>query len=183
MCNGTSCSALLKKQKPLFELDTRSSKHTIMHKKIENPYTSTGIYNRQDGSPYRVFVREYIGKNKVKLDTKSSKYYDAQKEWASLQGNAAYATGRMKLLAESWKVFWIKTRLNLTQEAANTVMRKKNENCYTQMQHYTTVRMEVPSAEYVENYLAKETQLNLTQEAANTMMHRKNENHQNQNTA
>jgi len=50
------------------------------------------------------------------------------------------------------------------------------------MQHYTTVRMEVPSAEYVENYLAKETQLNLTQEAANTMMHRKNENHQNQNT-
>jgi hypothetical protein len=71
----------------------------------------------------------------------------------------------------------------LTQEAANTVMRKKNENCYTQMQHYTTVRMEVPSAEYVENYLAKETQLNLTQEAANTMMHRKNENHQNQNTA
>jgi hypothetical protein len=29
---------------------------------------------------YRVFVRKYIGKNKVKLDTKSSKYYDAQKE-------------------------------------------------------------------------------------------------------
>jgi hypothetical protein len=49
--------------------------------------------------------------------------------------------------------FWIKTRSNLTQEAANTVMRKKNENCYTQMQHYRTVRMEVPSAEYVENYL------------------------------
>jgi len=71
----------------------------------------------------------------------------------------------------------------LTQEAANTVMRKKNENCYTQMQHYTTVRMEVQSAEYVENYLTKERQLNLTQEAANTMMHRKSENHQNQNTA
>jgi hypothetical protein len=80
MCNGTSCSALLKKQKPLFELYTRSSKHTIMHKKNENHYTSTGIYSRQDGSPYRVFVRKYIGKNKVKLDTKSSKYYDAQKE-------------------------------------------------------------------------------------------------------
>jgi hypothetical protein len=43
--------------------------------------------------------------------------------------------------------------------------------------------MEVPSAEYVENYLAKETQLNLRQEATNTMMHRKKENHQNQNTA
>ncbi len=155
-----------------------------MHQKNENHYTSTGIYNRQDGSPYRVFVRKHIGKNKVKHETKSSKYYDAQKAWASLQGNAAYVTGRMKLLAEScWKVFWIKTHLNLTQEAANTVMCKKNENCYTQMQHYTTVRMEVPSAEYVENYLAKETQLNLTQEAANTMMHRKNENHQNQNTA
>jgi hypothetical protein len=41
---------------------------------------------------------------------------------------------------------------------------------------------EVPSAEYVENYLAKETQLNLRQEAPNTMMQRKNENHQNQNT-
>ncbi len=80
MCNGTSCSALLKKQKPLFELDTRSSKHTIMHKKNENHYTSTGIYNRQDGSPYRVLVRKYIGKNKVKLDTKSGKYYVAQKE-------------------------------------------------------------------------------------------------------
>jgi hypothetical protein len=64
----------------------------------------------------------------------------------------------MKLLAEScWKVFWIKTHLNLTQEAANTVMRKKNENHYTQMHHYTTVRMEVPSAEYVEYYLAKQT--------------------------
>jgi hypothetical protein len=25
----------------------------------------------------------------------------------------------MKLLAESWKVFWIKTHLNLTQEAEN----------------------------------------------------------------
>jgi hypothetical protein len=71
----------------------------------------------------------------------------------------------------------------LTQEAANTVMRKKNENHYTQMHHYTTVRMEVPSAEYVEYYLAKETQLNLTQEVANTMMHNKNANHQNQNTA
>jgi hypothetical protein len=80
MCNGTSCSALLKKQRPLFELDTRGSKHTIMHRKNENHYTSTGIYNRQDGSPYRVFVRKYIGKNKVKLDTKSSKYYDAQNE-------------------------------------------------------------------------------------------------------
>jgi hypothetical protein len=80
MCNGTSCSALLKRQKPLFELDTRSSKHTILHKKNENHYTSTGIYNRQYGSPYRVFVRKYIGKDKVKLDTKSSKYYDAQKE-------------------------------------------------------------------------------------------------------
>ncbi len=63
------------------------------------------------------------------------------------------------------------------------MMRKKNENCYTQMQHYTTVRMELPSAEYVENYLTKETQMNLTQEAANTIMHRKNENRQNQNTA
>jgi len=84
---------------------------------------------------YRVFVIKYIGRNKVKLDTKSGKYYDAQKEWASLQGNAAYVTGRMKLLAEScWKVFWIKTHLNLTQEAANTVMCKKNENYYTQMQ-------------------------------------------------
>jgi hypothetical protein len=81
------------------------------------------------------------------------------------------------------KSIWIKTHLNLTQEAANTVMRKKNENCYTQMQHYTTFRMEVPSAEYVENYLAKERQLNITQEAANAMKHRKNENHQNQNTA
>jgi len=81
------------------------------------------------------------------------------------------------------KYFGLKTHLNLTQEAANTVMHKKNENYYTQMQHYTTVRMEVPSAEYVENYLANERQLNLTQEAANTMMHRKNENHQNQNTA
>jgi hypothetical protein len=29
---------------------------------------------------YRVFVRKYIGKNKFKLDTKSGKYYDAQKE-------------------------------------------------------------------------------------------------------
>jgi hypothetical protein len=29
---------------------------------------------------YRVFVRKYIGKNKVKLDTKRSKYCDAQKE-------------------------------------------------------------------------------------------------------
>ncbi len=52
-------------------------------------------------------------------------------------------------------------------------MCKKNENYYTQMQHYTTFKMEVPSAEYVENYLAKERQLNLTQEAANAMMHRK----------
>jgi hypothetical protein len=43
--------------------------------------------------------------------------------------------------------------------------------------------MELPSAEYVENYLTKETQMNLTQEAANTIMHRKNENRQNQNTA
>jgi hypothetical protein len=51
-----------------------------MHKKNENHYTSTGIYNRQDGSPHRVFVRKYIGKNKVKHDTKSGKYYDAQKE-------------------------------------------------------------------------------------------------------
>jgi hypothetical protein len=71
-----------------------------MHKKIENHYTSTGIYNRQDGSSYRVFVTKYIGKNKVKLDTKSGKYHDAQ-ESASLQENAAYVTGRMKLLAES----------------------------------------------------------------------------------
>jgi hypothetical protein len=29
---------------------------------------------------YRVFVIKYIGRNKVKLDTKSGKYYDAQKE-------------------------------------------------------------------------------------------------------
>jgi len=74
------------------------------------------------------------------------------------------------------KYFGLNTHLNLTQEAANTVMCKKNENYYTQMHHYTTVRIEVPSAEYVENYLAKETQLNRTQEAANTIMHRKNEN-------
>ncbi len=39
---------------------------------------------------YRVFVRKYIGKNKVKRDTKSCKYYDAQKEWAWLQGNVTY---------------------------------------------------------------------------------------------
>jgi hypothetical protein len=71
---------LVKKQKPLFEPDKRSSKHTIMHKTNENHYTSTGIYNRQDGGPHKVFVRKYIGKNKVKLDTKSGKYYDAQKE-------------------------------------------------------------------------------------------------------
>ncbi len=72
MCNGTSCSALLKKQKPLFELDTRSSKHTIMHKKNENHYTSTGIYNRQDGSPSRVFVRKYIGKKRLNLTQKAA---------------------------------------------------------------------------------------------------------------
>ncbi len=90
---------------------------------------------------YRVFVRKYIGKNKVKLDIKSGRYYVAQKEWASLQWNAAYVAGRMKLLAESCgKVFWIKTHLHLTQEAANTVMCKKNENCYTQMQHYTDIQ-------------------------------------------
>jgi hypothetical protein len=29
---------------------------------------------------YRVFVRKYIGKNKVKLDIKSGRYYVAQKE-------------------------------------------------------------------------------------------------------
>jgi hypothetical protein len=80
MCNGTSCSALLNKQKPLFELDTRSSKHNIMHQKNEIHDTSTCIYNGQDGSPYIVFVRKYIGKNKVKLDTENCKYYDAQKE-------------------------------------------------------------------------------------------------------
>jgi hypothetical protein len=43
-----------------------------MHKKFENHYTSTGIYNRQDGSPYRVFVRKYIGKNKVKQTQKAA---------------------------------------------------------------------------------------------------------------
>jgi hypothetical protein len=29
---------------------------------------------------HRVFVRKYIGKNKVELETKSGKYYVAQKE-------------------------------------------------------------------------------------------------------
>jgi hypothetical protein len=89
MCNGTSCSALLKKQKPLFELDTGSSKHTIMHKKM------------------RIITPQQ-----------------------------AYTAGRMKVLTESLlESTLVKTRLNLTQKEANTVMHRKNEHHYRGMQH------------------------------------------------
>jgi hypothetical protein len=79
MCNGTSCSLLLKKKKPLFELETRSSKHTIMHKKVRIITPQQAYTTGRMEVLYRVFVRKYIGKNKVKLDTKSGKYYDTQK--------------------------------------------------------------------------------------------------------
>jgi len=89
ICSGTSCSALLKKQKPLFELDTRSSKHTTMDQKMR-----------------------------------------------IIKPQQAYTTGRMEVLKESLLESTLeKTRLNLTQNAANTMMHRKNEHHYRGMQH------------------------------------------------
>ncbi len=75
-------------------------------------------------------------KTTFELDTRSSKHTIMDQKMRIIKPQQAYTTGRMEVLTESLLESTLeKTRLNLTQNAANTMMHRKNEHHYRGMQH------------------------------------------------